>query len=216
MLNDLYPLLRTVQPAELNYTLNALAGALEGRGDKIGENLMTLDGYLKRMNPQLPAMIADFRLLAQVTDTYADVMPQLAATLRNTVKTGNTLLSKEEKLNAFLIDMAAFSDTTKEFLDANGDNIIRLGQLSEPILALLRPLLRHLPVPARGHRGSGPRLADDIPWVHLPHQPQDAAAPAARLHQRGPPGVGANNAPTAGPAQPADPLPRRSRTSTTA
>ena len=75
MLNDLYPLLRTVQPAELNYTLNALADALEGRGDKIGESLVTLDGYLKRMNPQLPALIDDIKLLATVTDTYADVMP---------------------------------------------------------------------------------------------------------------------------------------------
>ena len=64
MLNDLYPLLRTVQPAELNYTLNALANALEGRGDKIGESLVTLDGYLKRMNPQIPALIDDIKLLA--------------------------------------------------------------------------------------------------------------------------------------------------------
>ena len=64
VLNDLYPLLRAVQPAELNYTLNALATALEGRGDAIGENIETLDAYLKRLNPQVPALIADLRLLA--------------------------------------------------------------------------------------------------------------------------------------------------------
>ena len=150
VLNDLYPLLRTVQPAELNYTLNALATALEGRGDKIGESFVTLDSYLKRLNPQIPDIIADIKLLATVTDTYADVMPAIADTLRNTVKTGNTLVSKEEKLNAFLNDLTAFSDTTKAFLDDNGDNIIRLGKLSEPILALLEPLLRRVPVPARG------------------------------------------------------------------
>ena len=160
VLNDLYPLLRTVQPAELNYTLNALADALEGRGEEIGENFVTLDRYLKRMNPQLPALIEDLRLLAEVTDTYADVMPELAATLRNTVKTGNTLLSKEEKLNAFLEDTAAFSDTTKEFLDANGDNIIRLGQLSEPILALLRRYSPEFPCLLEGIVKQAPRLAD--------------------------------------------------------
>ena len=99
MLNDLYPLLRTVQPAELNYTLNALATALEGRGDKLGESLVTLNSYLKRLNPQIPALIDDLKLLSTVTDTYADVVPQLAETLRNTVKTGNTLVSKEKKLN---------------------------------------------------------------------------------------------------------------------
>jgi phospholipid/cholesterol/gamma-HCH transport system substrate-binding protein len=160
VLNDLYPLLRTVQPAELNYTLNALADALDGRGEKIGESMQTLDGYLKRMNPQLPAVIDDIKLLAQVTDTYADVMPQLAATLRNTVKTGNTLVSKEQKLNAFLKDLTSFSDTTKAFLDANGDNIIRLGQLSEPILSLLSRYSSTFPCMLDGIVRQAPRLAD--------------------------------------------------------
>ena len=36
VLSDIYPLLRTVQPAQLNYTLTALADALEGRGDRLG------------------------------------------------------------------------------------------------------------------------------------------------------------------------------------
>src|SRR6478609_2558070 len=117
VLNDLYPLLRPVQPAELNYTLNALATALEGRGDKIGESLETLDSYLRRLNPQIPALIDDLKLLTKVTDTYADVVPQLAETLRNTVKTGNTLVSKEQKLKSFLNDLTAFSNTAKTFLD---------------------------------------------------------------------------------------------------
>ena len=64
-LNDLYPLLRTVQPAELNKTLTALATALEGRGDRLGENLVTLDSYLKRINPQIPALVEDLRLLSE-------------------------------------------------------------------------------------------------------------------------------------------------------
>jgi phospholipid/cholesterol/gamma-HCH transport system substrate-binding protein len=160
VLNDLYPLLRTVQPAELNYTLNAIAGALEGRGEKIGQNFVTLDSYLKRMNPQLPALIEDIKLLATVTDTYADVTPQIAETLRNTVKTGNTLITKEEKLNAFLQDTAAFSDTAKAFLDANGNNIIRLGRLSEPILALLARYSPEFPCLLKGLVRQAPRLAD--------------------------------------------------------
>ncbi len=38
VLSDLYLLLRTVEPAELNQMLNALATALEGRGDELGQN----------------------------------------------------------------------------------------------------------------------------------------------------------------------------------
>ena len=195
VLNDLYPLLRTVQPAELNYTLNALADALEGRGDKIGESLETLDGYLKKMNPQLPALIDDIKLLATVTDTYADVFPQLADTLRNTVKTGNTLVSKEAKLNAFLKDTTAFSDTTKAFLDANGNNIIRLGQLSEPILALLSRYSGTFPCMLEGIVRQAPMLADTfrgfifhINLKTIPYQPRAYTAADRPVN-------GANNAP---------------------
>ena len=71
VLSDLYPLLRAVQPADLNMTLNAIATALEGRGDQLGENLETVDSYLKRLNPQIPALVEDLRLTASVSDTYA-------------------------------------------------------------------------------------------------------------------------------------------------
>ena len=195
VLNDLYPLLRTVQPAEINYTLNALATALEGRGEKIGESFVTLDSYLKRLNPQIPDIIADIKLLATVTDTYADVMPAIADTLRNTVKTGNTLVSKEEKLNAFLKDLTAFSDTTKAFLDDNGENIIRLGQLSEPILALLARYSSEFPCLLTGLVRQAPRLADTfrdfifhINLKLLPKQPRGYTNADRQVY-------GANNGP---------------------
>ena len=43
VLADLYPLLRTVQPADLNLTLNAISTALEGRGEALGRDLVTVD-----------------------------------------------------------------------------------------------------------------------------------------------------------------------------
>ncbi|MCW2866333.1 MAG: hypothetical protein JWR20_521 [Marmoricola sp.] len=183
VLNDLYPLLRTVQPAELNYTLNALADALEGRGTKIGQTIVTLDSYLRRMNPQVPALIQDIKLLASVTGTYADVTPELAATLRNLTKTGNTLREKEQKLNSFLKDLTAFSDTTTGFLNDNGNNIIRLGQLSEPIVALLRRYAPEYPCLLEGIVKQAPRLGDTfrgfifhINLQLLPQQPRSYTA----------------------------------------
>ncbi len=179
VLNDLYPLLRTVQPAELNYTLNALADALEGRGSKIGDTIVTFDNYLKRMNPQVPALIQDIKLLASVTGTYADVTPELAATLRNLTKTGNTLREKEGTLNSFLKDLTAFSDTTTAFLDDNGNNIIRLGQLSEPIVALLAKYSPEYPCLLEGIVKQAPRLGNTfrdfifhINLQLLPRQPR--------------------------------------------
>src|SRR6185436_13122278 len=45
VLADLYPLLRTVQPADINLTLNAISTALEGRGEALGRDLVTVDRY---------------------------------------------------------------------------------------------------------------------------------------------------------------------------
>jgi phospholipid/cholesterol/gamma-HCH transport system substrate-binding protein len=195
VLNDLYPLLRTVQPAELNYTLNALATALEGRGNKLGESLETLNSYLKRLNPQIPALIDDLKLLSTVTATYADVVPQLAETLRNSVKTGNTLVSKEKKLNNFLTDLTSFSNTTKSFLDDNGDNIIKLGQLSEPILTLLARYSSSFPCLLKGIVRQAPRLGSTfrdfifhIDLRVLPAQPRGYTSADRQVY-------GANNGP---------------------
>jgi phospholipid/cholesterol/gamma-HCH transport system substrate-binding protein len=183
VLNDIYPLLRAVQPAELNYTLNALATALEGRGEAIGQNIEIFDSYRKRLNPQVPALVEDLRLLAKVSGTYADVAPQIAETLRNTVKTGNTLVSREAKLHAFLKDVTSFSGTAKTFLDNNGSNIVRLGQLSKPQLELLNRYSPEFPCLLRGLVDQAPNLASTfrgfvfhIDLITLPRQPRGYTA----------------------------------------
>jgi phospholipid/cholesterol/gamma-HCH transport system substrate-binding protein len=142
VLSDLYPLLRTVQPAQLNYTLTALATALEGRGEKLGENFVVLDDYLKRMNPKIPLLVDDLAKLATVSDTYAAVTPELATLLRNSVTTGNTFVEKEAKVQALFSDVAGFASTSKDFLEQNGQNIIRLsrqGQAQLPLYAKYAP-----------------------------------------------------------------------------
>ena len=131
VLSDLYPLLTTVKPAQLNMTLNALATALEGRGELIGKNLETVDSYLKRLNPQIPKLVDDLRLTSKVSDTYAQVLPQVGQILRDTVKTTTTLEGREQKLTKLFTDVTAFSNTTRGFLEVNGDNLIQLGEIGQ-------------------------------------------------------------------------------------
>lgn len=195
VLNDLYPLLRAVQPAELNYTLNAISSALEGRGDAIGQNIETLDAYLKKLNPQVPALVEDLRLLSTVTGTYADVAPQIAATLRNTVTTGRTLVSRQAKLNAFFKDTSAFADTAKTFLDANGENIVKLGKVSQPQLQLLKRYSPEFPCLLNGLVDQAPLLANTfrgfvfhIDLITIPQQPRGYTAKDKQVY-------GADNGP---------------------
>jgi phospholipid/cholesterol/gamma-HCH transport system substrate-binding protein len=160
VLSDLYPLLTAVRPADLSATLNAMATALEGRGERLGGNLVRLDGYLKQLNPQVPGMVEDLRLLTTVSDNYADVMPELGRLLRNQVVTGNTVVDKEQELRALFNDVAGFSDTTRDFLEVNDDNIIRLGQVSVPTLALLERYSPEYPCLLQGMTNWLPRMSE--------------------------------------------------------
>jgi phospholipid/cholesterol/gamma-HCH transport system substrate-binding protein len=159
VLNDFYPVLRAIQPAELNYTLSALADALDGRGEKLGQTIETLDAYLKQFNPQVPALVDDLRKLSSVSATYADVVPQIAQTLRNTVKTGHTFVDKQAALTTFLQQVTSFSDTSKGFLDTNGANLVELGRLSEPQAQLLARYAPGFPCLLEGIVAQAPLLA---------------------------------------------------------
>jgi phospholipid/cholesterol/gamma-HCH transport system substrate-binding protein len=179
VLSDLHPLLRAVQPADLNTTLNAVATALEGRGEQLGETLETLDGYLTRFNPQLPALIEDLRLTARVSDTYADVLPEVASILRNTITTTSTLEDREDKLQALFDDVSQLAAVTERFTRANGDNLVRLADLGAQQLEVFARYAPGYPCLLGGIVGAGKLQAEafrgftlHIVLETLPNQPR--------------------------------------------
>ncbi|MFH9002365.1 MCE family protein [Streptomyces afghaniensis] len=136
LMNDLMPLLRTVQPGKLNATLSAFATALEGRGDRIGDNLTRVEAYLRRLNPHLPSLKEDIARFADVAEVYGDAAPDLMEILRNTVTTSRTIVEEKDRLAAALTTTATVAGTAEDFLDANGDRLITLGRVSRPTLEL--------------------------------------------------------------------------------
>jgi phospholipid/cholesterol/gamma-HCH transport system substrate-binding protein len=179
VLSDLYPLLRAVQPADLNTTLNAVATALEGRGDQLGESFETLDRYLTRFNPELPGLVEDLRLTAQVSDTYADVLPEVATILRNTITTTTTLEDREEKLKALFNDVSKFAAVAERFTRDNGDNLVRLADLSAAQLEVFARYAPGYPCLLGGIVGAGKLQAEafrgftlHIVLETLPNQPR--------------------------------------------
>jgi phospholipid/cholesterol/gamma-HCH transport system substrate-binding protein len=179
VLADLYPLLRTVQPADINLTLNAISTALEGRGEALGRDLVTVDRYLKRVNPQIPQIVDDLRLTTKVANTYADVVPSIAQILDNTITTTGTLQDRHQQLQALFTDVSSFSDTAHDFLRQNGDNIIRLGQVSRPQARMLARYAPEYPCLLGGLVGAGKREAQafrgftlHIVLETLPNQPR--------------------------------------------
>jgi phospholipid/cholesterol/gamma-HCH transport system substrate-binding protein len=137
VLADLFPLLRAIRPADLAATLNALATALDGRGERLGVTFDKLHSYLGAVATDLPTLRKDLVALADVADTYDKAAPDVIDTLRNLTVTSRTIVDQKEQLASFIGELTGLAGTTTDFLNANGAAIVRTGQLTEPIVRLL-------------------------------------------------------------------------------
>ena len=141
--DDLLPLLRAVKPEKLAATLNALATTLDGRGQQIGDNLVLVDSYFTRLNPELPVIRADISGLADLASTYEKAGPELLRAAKALLTTNATVVEKKDELAGFLAGTAGFANHAAGFLEANQDRLIQLGQVQRPTLALLA---KHSPI----------------------------------------------------------------------
>ncbi|MDT0201422.1 MCE family protein [Nocardioides sp. AE5] len=137
ILADLFPLLRAVQPADLNATLNALATALQGRGADLQETLLDLDDYIGDIEDHLPTLREDLILLADVAETYAIAAPDLIEVLKDVTVTSKTVVEKQADLAAFFGDLTGMAVTATRVLGDNGPALIRAMEVTEPVLDLL-------------------------------------------------------------------------------
>jgi phospholipid/cholesterol/gamma-HCH transport system substrate-binding protein len=137
VLDDVLPLLRTINPEQLATTLGVLAGALRGRGDQLGANLERLDEYLIRFNPHVPTLRTDLARLADTLEAYDGAADDLLTLLRNATVTLTTVSDQRAQLAALLTDTADAAQYATGFLDRHGDRIIQVGKVSRPVLELL-------------------------------------------------------------------------------
>jgi len=137
VLATLFPLLRSIRPGDLNSTLYALATALQGRGEKLGQTVDDLDSYRAAMNEQLPTLRKDLELLADVSNTYSLAAPDLVNLLRNATTTAQTVTQKQAQLSGFLTSMTKLSRVSTRVLTTNEQGIVREGQLAAPLMKLL-------------------------------------------------------------------------------
>jgi phospholipid/cholesterol/gamma-HCH transport system substrate-binding protein len=137
VLNNLLPMLASVQPDKLSLTLTAIAQGLQGRGTEFGHALVTFDSYLKRTNGQLPAFDEDIKRLAAFSKTYTQATPAILAALDDFSVSGETVAKQSADFAALLANVTTASDDLRAFLDANSQNIIALNADSPASLGIL-------------------------------------------------------------------------------
>jgi virulence factor Mce-like protein len=198
VVDDLLPLLQAVEPQDLSYTLGAVADALRGRGDDLGENLETIGTYVGEVNTVLPELQADISGLADVADTYDAAADDLLGVLDNLAVTSRTLVDQSEQLRRTFTVVDSSSNVTAGFLETNERNLISLAQTSRPVLGvfaeyspvypcLLEGLTRFNPMITEAFGGDGdPALNLNITVTLPPRNPYVPGDQPAYIDQSGP------------------------------
>jgi virulence factor Mce-like protein len=136
VIDDTLPLLQAVQPQDLAFTLGAIADAVRGRGESLGDNLVATGDYFGEINTVLPELQEDISLLADFADTYDGAAEDLLAVLDNLAITNTTVVDQAEQLRRTFTVGTSFSNTTAGFLETNERNLISLAETSRPVLGL--------------------------------------------------------------------------------
>ncbi|GGZ22760.1 MCE family protein [Streptomyces nitrosporeus] len=158
VLDNVLPMLTAVKPEKLSATLGAVSQALRGRGDKLGDTLVTLDAHLKEFNPQLPTLNEDIKQLVKVSHLYADAAPDVLDALTDFTTTSGTVAEQQAGLASLYGSTTASANDVTAFLRKNKDNLIRLSASGRPTLELLAEYSDAFPCTLRTMAGFVPAM----------------------------------------------------------
>lgn len=171
VLNDLIPVLRAIRPADLNATLNAVATALQGRGEELGGLIDESDAYLRQINTQLPTVVHDLRALNVVTGNLNAAAPDLLTIMQNLQVTNRTIAAEKPQLVDTLDQGINLTGRLTSFAADNEPRLVGVEIANRDALALLARYAPGVPCVLRGMLKLQPRLTDAVggrqPGVHV-------------------------------------------------
>jgi phospholipid/cholesterol/gamma-HCH transport system substrate-binding protein len=133
---QLTSVLHAIDPVKLNQTLAAFSGALNGRGEKLGQTVTDFKNLLVKLNPSLDNISRDLEVAPVALNAYADAAPDLISILDNTVTASNTLVDQEKNLDSFLVSAIGLADTGNDVLGTNRQPLTDLLHMLAPTTAL--------------------------------------------------------------------------------
>jgi phospholipid/cholesterol/gamma-HCH transport system substrate-binding protein len=173
VLDNVLPLLTAVKPEKLSATLTAVSQALQGRGDQLGDTLVTLDAHLKKLNPRLPVLNRDIAHLVKVSHLYADAAPDVLKALTDFTTTSGTIADQQAELAGLYGATTKSAQDLTSFLRKNRNNLIRLAADGRPTLELLARYSSSFPCTLRTLAGFVPAMdkalgkGTDEPGLHV-------------------------------------------------
>src|SRR5262249_11096610 len=134
---NLVNVLHQIDPPKLNAVLTALADAVRGRGDRIGEAITAGNRVLGEINPRMTTLQQDWRSLRGASDAYSAAAPNLLEILKAFSTTSATITKQASDLDVLLLNVIGLSQAGIDLLAPNKDNLVRAVDILQPTTDLL-------------------------------------------------------------------------------
>jgi phospholipid/cholesterol/gamma-HCH transport system substrate-binding protein len=134
---NLQSVVHEIDPAKLNSVLSAVAEALRGKGDRIGQAITDANDVLLAVNPRMPTVQRDWQLFGKTAQAYSDAAQNILSILNSGTTVGTTITEHATSLDQMLLSAVGFSQSGVTVIGGNQPNLIRTLNLLVPTTELL-------------------------------------------------------------------------------
>ncbi|WP_204079223.1 MCE family protein [Mycobacterium riyadhense] len=130
-------LLNMIDPLKLNAVLTAVADAVRGQGERIGQATTDLNQVLAALNARSETMRQNWRSVKKFNDTYDAAAQDILTILNAASTTSSTVVNHSTQLDALLLNVIGLSNTGANLLSYSRDNLVASVNILEPTTNLL-------------------------------------------------------------------------------
>jgi phospholipid/cholesterol/gamma-HCH transport system substrate-binding protein len=133
----LVEVLHQVDPEKLNAVLTAVAEAVRGQGQRIGEAMTAANHVLTAINERTDTIRGDWRAFKGFNDAYSAAADDILHILDAASITSTTITDRTAALDSLLLNAIGFSRSGIDLIQPNKDNLVRGINVVQPTTELL-------------------------------------------------------------------------------
>ena len=130
-------LVKMIDPAKLNAVLTAVADAVRGQGERMGQATTDLNQVLMALNDRSEIIRQDWRSFKNFNDTYAAAAQDILTVLDAASTTSSTVVKHSASLDNLLLNVIGFGNAGTNLLVTSKDNLVASANVLEPTTNLL-------------------------------------------------------------------------------
>ena len=114
----------------------AVAEAVRGKGERIGQAITDANTILLAVNPRMPTVQQDWRLFGQTAQAYSVAAQDILSILDSFTTTSATITSNAGALDSLLLSAVGFSESGINTIGGNQPALVRAMNILDPTTAL--------------------------------------------------------------------------------